>query len=199
MRPYFAIAFLSVALISPSPAKIKPKKMSVWMMPSDRCGSGFYVEQEPNPFLTNVTEFKEKGVVRFRSDSGTLENYPDEITLRVQYRADTGSFRTTVPTNPPKVCSPIDPNHIKFKAMWSNGSRTLAADGVILRQKDLGPEPFCELTCSDLWLYELRIDSKDVPLTDKLVILIDSPEGKHIAKLAGGLAPLEHVVNPITN
>jgi hypothetical protein len=199
MRRYFAVALLSVVLVSSSPAKSKSKNMSVWMMPSDACGSGFHVEQEPNPFLSDVTESKEKGVVRFRSNSATLENYPDEITLLVQYRADAGFFRTAVPTNPPKACNPIDPNHVKFKAMWSNKSRTLAADGVVLRHKDLGPEPFCELTCSDLWVYELRIDSKDVPLTDNLVILIDSPEGKHLAKLVGGLGPLDHLVNPITD
>jgi len=45
-----------------------------------------------------------------------------------------------------------------------------------------------------LWVYKLRIESKDVPLTDNLVILIDSPDGRHFAKLAGGLGPLEHAV-----
>jgi hypothetical protein len=36
-----------------------------------------------------------------------------------------------------------------------------------------------------------------VPLTDNLVIQIDSPEGKHLAKLFGGLGPLDHVVNSV--
>jgi len=200
MRLYFATALLSlalVALVSSSPAKNKPKNMSIWMMPSDACGSGFYVEQEPNPLLINVVKLKKKGVVKFRSASGPLESYPDEITLKVEYRADASFFRTNVPTNPPKACNPIDPGHVKFKAMWSNKSRTLAADGVILRQNDLGPEPFCELTCTELWIYELRIDSKDVPLTDNLEILIDSSEGKHLAKLVGGLGPLGH--DPVTH
>lgn len=167
-------------------------------MPVEGCDASFYVDQEPNPFLTNVVELKEKGVLKFRSDRGTLENYPDEIMLRIQYRrADDGFLNTTVSTKPRKICPPIDPSRVKFKAMWSNKSRTLAADGVVLQQENLGPESFCELKCSDLWLYKLRIESKDVPLTDNLVILIDSPEGKHLAKLVGGLGPLEHVVNPL--
>jgi hypothetical protein len=49
MRPYFALAFLSVALVSSSPAKSKPKNMSIWMMPLESCDAWFYVEQEPNP------------------------------------------------------------------------------------------------------------------------------------------------------
>jgi hypothetical protein len=199
MRLYFALVFLFLALVSSCPAKSKSKKMSIWMMPLEACDAWFYVEQEPNPFLINIIEFKEKGVVKFRSDTGTMENYPDEITLKIQYRrADAGFLGSTVSTKPPKVCEPIEPSHVKFKAMWSNKSRTLAAEGVVLQQENLGPEAFCELNCSDLWLYELRIESKDVPLTDNLVILIDSPEGKHLAKLVGGLGPLEHVVNPIT-
>jgi hypothetical protein len=197
MRQYFALVFVSVALVSSSTAKDKPKNMSIWMMPLESCDAWFYVEQEPNPFLMNVIEFKEKGVVKFRSDRGAMENYPDEITLRIQYRrADNGFFNTRVSTKPQRVCEPIDPSRVKFKATWSNTSRTMAAEGIVLQQQNLGPEDFCELSCADLWLYELRIQSKDVPLTDNLVILIDSPEGKHLAKLVGGLGPLEHVVNP---
>jgi len=198
MRPYFALIFLSVALVSSSPAKSKPKNMSIWMMPLEGCSSWFYVEQEPNPFLMNVLEFKEKGVVKFRSDSGVMENYPNEITLRIQYRrADDGFLSTTASTKPPKVCEPIDPSRVKFKATWNNKSRSLRAEGIVLQQENLGPEAFCELKCSDLWLYKLRIESTDVPLTDNLLILIDSVEGKHLAKLVGGLGPLEHVVNPV--
>jgi hypothetical protein len=82
--------------------------------------------------------------------------------------------------------------------LWST-SRTLPADGVALQQQDLGPEPFCELKCANTWIYKLRIESKEIPLTDNLVIVIDSPEGKHLANPVGGLGSLEHVVNPITH
>ena len=81
MRLYFALAFLCVALVSSSPAKSKPNNMSIWIVPLESCDAWFYVEQEPNPFLMNVVEFKEKGVVKFRSETEELENYPEEITL----------------------------------------------------------------------------------------------------------------------
>src|SRR5215468_2734364 len=109
MRLYFALAFLSATLVSSSPAKSKPKNMSIWMMPLEDCDAWFYVEQDPNPFFINVIEFKERGVIKFRSDTRTMENFPDEITLKIQYRGDAGFFRTTVPANPPKACDPIDP------------------------------------------------------------------------------------------
>ena len=198
MRPYFALVFLSLVLTSSSTAKHKPKNMSIWMLPLESCDAWFYVEQEPNPFLMNVIEFKEKGIVKFRSDRGTMENYPDEITLRTQYRRAERFVSSSVSTKPQKVCEPIDPSQVKFKAMWSNTSRTIPAEGIVLQEQNLGPEDFCELKCADLWLYKLQIQSKDVPLTDNLTILIDSPEGKHLAKLVGGLGPLEHVLNPTT-
>lgn len=199
-RLYFALVFLCVAVLSSSSAaKSKAKNMSIWLTPLEGCGAWFFVEQEPNPFLINVIEFKEKGVVKFRRDATVIEKYPNEITLRIEYRrADNNFFGTRTSTNPPKNCEPIDPSHVKFKAIWVNKSRNLAAEGVVLQQEDLGPAAFCELKCSDLWLFKLRIESTDVPLTDNLVILIDSPEGKRFAKLVGGLGPLEHVVNPIT-
>jgi len=194
MRPYFALLLLSVVLVSYASAKSKPKNMSVWLTQLEGCNALFYVEQEPNPFLTNVIEVKDKGVVKFRRDKEMLENFPDEITVRIEYRRNPeGGFLV-----PPKVCDPIDASGVQFKAIWSNKSRTVTADGVVLEQQDRGPELFCELKCADLWVYKLRIDSKEVPLTDNLLIMIDSPEGKHLAKLAGGLGPLEHVVNPIT-
>jgi hypothetical protein len=127
---------------------------------------------------------------------GEWENYPDEITLRIEYRVDAAFPKPTLSTMPPKACDPIDPSRVKFKAVWSNTSRTRAADGTVLQQENVGPESFCELKCSDLWIYKLRIESKDVPLTDNLVILIDSPDGRHFAKLAGGLGPLDHAANP---
>ena len=199
MRPYCALVLVLVVLVSSAPARNKPKNMSIWMMPLEACDALFDVEQEPNPFLTDVIEVKDKGVVTFRRDKETLQNFPDEITLRINYRpAEAGVLSTSVATKPPKVCEPIDPSRVQFKAIWSNKSRTVTAHGVVLQQQDHGPEPFCELKCADLWVYKLRIESKDVPLTDNLVILIDSPEGKHLAKLAGGLGPLEHVVNRIT-
>jgi hypothetical protein len=73
MRLYFTLVFLFLALVSSCPAKSKPKKTSIWIMPLGTCDAWFYVEQEPNPFLINVIEFKEKGVVKFRSDTGTME------------------------------------------------------------------------------------------------------------------------------
>ena len=198
MRDLSTLVLASLVLVSSALAKSKPKNMSIWMMPVDSCNALFEVEQEPNPFLTNVIEFKEKGVVRFRRDKEMLENFPDDVTLIINYRkAEAGFYKTSVTTKAQKACEELDPSRVQFKVMWSNKLRTLNADGIVLQQQNRGPEAFCELKCADLWVYELRIESKNVPLTDNLVILIDSPEGRHLAKLAGGLGPLEHVVNPI--
>lgn len=202
MRPYLALAVLAIVLLSSSHGKAKrhetgkPKNMSISMFQVEGCDAWFYVEQEPNPFLTNVVEFKENGAVKFRTDTEIVENYPDEIALRIEYRADRSILK--ISTMPLKVCEPFEPSRIKFKAFWSNASRTVPADGVVLKQEDVGPDAFCELTCSDLWVYQLKLESKGVPLMDDLVIAIDSSEGKHISKLVGGLVTLGPAANTIT-
>lgn len=164
MRLYFALVLLSLTLVSFAAARRKPKSMSIRMMQLEGCGASFDVQQEPNPFLTNVEEVKEKGVVKFRRDKETLENFPDEIRLRILHRSPSyGFFETTVPAKTSKPCSPVDPRNVRFKALWSNKSRSVSADGIVLDQQYLGPEPFCELKCANRWTYELRIDSKVYP------------------------------------
>lgn len=198
MRQYLTLVLLSVVLASSSPAQNKPKQMSILMMETIACDGVWAGEQEPNPFLINVTEFEEKGVIRFRSNTGILENYPDAITLRIEYALQPGFLSTGV-RKPSAVCDSIDPSLFKFKALWSNISRALPADVVVLQRDNLGPEPFCELRCADVWNYKLRIKSKNIPLTDNLLILVDSPKGKLLAKLVGALGPLDHLVNPVTH
>jgi len=161
-------------------------------MRSEGCDAQVHVEQVPNPFLTNMIEFEDKGVVKFRRGKETLENFPDEIIIKIYYRPTFSSFWL----KDTKACVPMDLSNAKFKALWSNKYRTTTADGMVLETQRLGPEPFCEDRCAETWVYELRIDSKGVPLTDDLLIMIDSAEGKSVAKLRGGLGPLEHNVNP---
>ena len=196
MQRYFALALLSIALVVPSAAKRKPQNVRLWMLPVEGCTASFYAQQEPDPFFTNIVEFKDKGVVKFRGATGILENYPATITLHIEYRTDLSILKTS--PKPQKPCPRFEPGLINFTAAWNNGSRTLPADATVTKREHVGPEPLCEMTCSDLWVYNLQIASKAVPLTDKLVLTIDSSDGKHLSTLAGRLGRLGHDVPPVS-
>ena len=190
MQRYFALVLLSLGVVLPSPAKRKPQNVRLWMLPVEGCTASFYARQEPDPFFTNIVEFKDKGVVKFRGATGILENYRATIRLHIEYRTDLSILKTS--TKPQKPCPPFDPGLVNFRAAWSNGSRTLPADTTVTKREHVGPEPLCEMTCSDLWVYKVQIVSRGVSLTDELAITIDSSDGRHLSTLAGRLGRLGH-------
>jgi hypothetical protein len=185
---------LSVAsLVAFSSAKKKSHDVAIWQMPIEGCNALFYVEQDPNPFLKNAQQVKVGDAVQFRVGDTTLERFPDEISLRVYYYPNSPSSFTTITG---KVCKTFDAGAIKFRAVWSNKSRNLTADGQLLDVERHDPEPFCEDKCSFWWTYDLRIAAKDVPLTDHLIVTMDAADGTRVAKLFGGLGPLDYQINP---
>lgn len=171
---------------------MKAKDMSIHMDQTDGCTRSFAVEQDPTPFLKHVREVKEKGVVKFRGGNrDVFQQFPAEIELNIYYRP----VSVNVLSKSSSTCTGIDFNALKFKATWSNRSRSLPAQGTVLNAVQHPPEPFCEDKCSPFWSYALRIESAGVPLTDDLIIEVTSGNGVHVATLRGGLGPLEHKKN----
>jgi hypothetical protein len=46
---------------------------------------------------------------------------------------------------------------------------------------------WCEDSCSGYWEYELRIDSENAPLKDRLVVRVDTENAAPIAEYVGEL------------
>ena len=130
--------------------------------------------------------------VQFYVGGKLFESFSDAVRLRIHYRVDpTGAFNSKS-----KVCNPFDPASLRFTATWANKSRTLKADGLLMNVQRDSPGPLCETECLPSWTYELQIEANGVPLTDDLILAVDSVDGTHIAKLIGGLGPLDYSVNP---
>ena len=172
-------------------AKTKNENFSIWLMQVDGCNSLFFVEQEPDPFLSNAERVKVKSVERFRQGTSVLDNFPEEIRLKVYYRSNPGGLIKC------RAAESFDPGAVKFSAAWRNKSRTLVANGTLLHVERHAPEPLCEDQCKEFWSYDLRIESRDVPLTDNLQLTVDAADGRHIAKLTGGLGSVRNSINPV--
>src|SRR3954447_13577997 len=78
MRSFCAVVLIPAMLAFSAYAK-KPRDMSISMMSLEACDALFYVEQDPNPFLKDVVEFKDKGVVKFRHGTQVFENPPAPV------------------------------------------------------------------------------------------------------------------------
>jgi hypothetical protein len=179
-------------LASPSLCKTKSHDVAISLTPVEGCRAVFYFQQYPNPFLKNARQVRVGNSVEFRVGDTSLKSFPEEISLRVYYRRTWSDFITVKSDS----CDPFDANTLRFIAVWSNKSRTLTAGGQTTSVQRHDPEPFCEDKCSDWWTYDLTIESKDVPLTDDLIVMITTADGTRVAKLFGGLGPLDYNVNP---
>jgi hypothetical protein len=142
----------------------------------------FYVWHEPDAFFSNLKEVKAKGGREYHKGHDTVANYPASLTVRVElWQGLTGS----------NSCLPLtafDPGSLKFLAQWQKDSQLVPAAGIFLVSEQSSPPTWCEDMCTAAWVYELRIDSQDVPLRSNLVLTIATREGTPLAKYVGKLS-----------
>lgn len=148
------------------------------------CVSPFLLSQEPDQFFQNIKENTVNGSVRFERDGNILKTFPDELILSFAYSRTQalGSCTAVVPQ--------FDPEKIKFKAVWRNGAQISAADGKFVLSEHQPSGVWCEQKCGGLWVYELRIESAGVPLTDQLEVTVEAGNGSRIAQFTGKLEEL---------
>ena len=143
----------------------------------------FHVWQEPNPFFKNLKQVKGKQSLQYRRGDDIIANFSDSMTIRVW-------FWKGVSVSAFNSCSALpafNPARIKFQAEWKNDSQTVPAKGNFVQSEQASPQTWCEDKCVDGWIYELRIDSENVPLRDDLVIRIEAQDGTRLAEYVGKL------------
>ena len=69
---------------------------------------------------------------------------------------------------------------------WKHDFQVVRAEGSFVVSEE-APQTWCEDRCSGHWIYELRIDSQNVPLQDDLVIRIEAEDGTRLAEYVGRL------------
>ena len=162
---------------------------------ASNCVGPFSLWQEPDPYFRNVQKKRVNGVVRFERKGEVLENFPDELTLHFAFS----------PNYPYAFCTAalpqFDPGKLKFKAAWRNASQTLLAEGSFVLSGRQHPGVWCEDGCSEAWVYELRIESLGVPLTDNLEITVESENGSRVTQFIGELGrhDPQNGFNPVLN
>jgi len=151
--------------------------------PKQQCAfQPFHVWQEPDSFFRDLKQVKSKGALQYRRDRDIVASYPDSTTVRVEIRLGVPELSSC------SILPPFDPAKLKFHIEWRSDSRTAPANGKVVQWQDSSAQPWCEDKCAGRWVYELRIDSQDVPLQDNLVIRIEAQDGSRLAEYVGKLS-----------
>ena len=145
------------------------------------CVAPFSLAQQPADYFQNVQKNTVNGSIRFERNGEILRNFPDELTIDFKYS----------PTHSLGFCTaavpPFNPEKIKFKAVWRNGAQISPAEGTFVLSERQVPGIWCEDRCVASWIYELRINSADVPLIDQLEVTVETESGSRIAQFTGKL------------
>lgn len=169
-----------------NPVKGSGQDISGW-----NCPAPFSLSQEPDPYFQDMRKSRVDGAVRFERAGKVLENFPDELTLHLVFLPNSHFCTVAVPQ--------FDPEKIKFKAVWRNGSQILPAEGAFFLSERPEPRIWCEDHCGGSWVYELRIESAGVPLTGQLEITVEAENGNRVAQFTGKLGPQDpqNVLDPV--
>jgi len=122
---------------------------------------------------------------KFHKNSEEITEYPDEITLLVRARTDCS-------TSPYDPADPMNSKRIKdfilslsFSLDWQTQLDRKPIEGF---SSDLLPPPSPVVAeqeqSAPAWSYILTLNTKDVPLTDHLVITVHSEADKLVTRMA---------------
>lgn len=141
--------------------------------------SPFRISLVQNPFFAGLREIRKKKTVEYRRGNEVVSNFPDEITVKVEV--------TPPPLiqGQPGIPAGFKAEGVKFSAAWNDGTRTVAARGMsVVEQTEKSPA-LCEDACGGYAEFELRIESAGRPLTDRILIRIDTTDGHPLGEYAG--------------
>jgi hypothetical protein len=175
-----AVVVLSAALITVAAAREKKVYGLVFEavrpLKAPPVSCYFLILQGADPFFKNLKQVKSKGSVEYRRGHDVVTDFPDSITARVFFRPSDLSNCGALPA--------FDPARIKFRVEWQNGTQIVPAKGTEIKH-ELRPGVWCENNCVGTWIYELRIDSQNVPLNDNLVIKIEAEDSTQLVEYIG--------------
>ena len=120
---------------------------------------------------------------RFYSGNREITEFPEELTVEIKARVVDCSVSRPQPLNDEtarKLASVIN-----FKVEWKKGVQQQPVEGFSLKISPPEPAPMSELApAPDVWTYMITVKSKNVPITDHLIVSINSGNGKLLTRLS---------------
>jgi hypothetical protein len=121
---------------------------------------------------------------RFYSGHREITEFPEELTVEIKARVVDCSVLPPHPVNDEtarKLASVIN-----FKVDWKKGLQQRPVEGFSLKVFPPEPAPMSELAPDpEVWTYLITVESKNVPITDHVIVSITSGSGKLLTRLSG--------------
>lgn len=115
--------------------------------------------------------------IEFRRKSQVIHDFPAELSVVLS--GTIGSCPTSVPNSVSAASLTNFINQLKIAAEWSNGAGARPVSDIsVIRHAP--PEVWWPETDAPHWKLEIKVPSKDVPLTDSLSISIQSEDGHRL-------------------
>ncbi len=140
----------------------------------------FTASMTAGDFFDGLRRIKTPTGAEFRKGSSVVDHFPEKISVEIR------GVVTKCSENPREVLVPglaADfMSSLRFEAQWGRGSEFQPAENL---SAQTSPRPLSKL--KNIWTYTVTIPSKDVPLTDHLVVSVLSKEGKKVTRFSARL------------
>jgi hypothetical protein len=127
--------------------------------------------------LAKLRKKRSAAGTEFHRGKNVVDRFPDELMVELSVTDCASPYAVPVRRN---ILASM-----QFEAQWRRGSEERPVSGLYvprMRSTEGSPEP-----SDTIQIYELSIQSADVPLTDQLVLRVSSADGKKIAEFVAGL------------
>lgn len=133
----------------------------------------------------------EKGRKFFsRKDSKEVKFFPERLTVKLDGGLDKCvNNGTSEESGANRLDFRLDHDlmtSLQFEVYWKRGFEMRKADFTVMG-KEQSRDLVEVLPTAEVWKYNLSVKSENVPLTDALVIVIRTPDGKTVSRLTGHL------------
>lgn len=143
-------------------------------------------------FFNELKSFNSENGVTFRRGTEEVSKFPDRLLLSLTLR-DQPCPSGLQPVGTSVYLTQETMKSLKLSLYWKHGLELRPASKISVLQLTADPiEPYAkdlaaELPKRYLWSYELGVPATDVPLTDSLVLIFRTPEGRIAARVAARL------------
>jgi hypothetical protein len=138
-------------------------------------------------FFTDLSRSEVSG--EFSRHGQIVAKYPDKLTVRVFAALGTCSELERSPRGSTSRDTSFNGDFmgsVIFECAWKRGFDERVADlGPVIQGRIANPTPFA--SNRDWWEYEFDVRSDGVSIGDSLVVIVQSPDGKLVARLSSRL------------
>jgi hypothetical protein len=146
----------------------------------DTCIS-FHASMSADDFFDGLERTETPRGPQFRKNSRILSNFPDDTSVEIWAyveRCSRQELRDLVPASATEFM-----RSLRFEAKWKRGVEFRSVEKLSI---ETSPPSWNETGVSP-WIFTLMMASKNVPLSDSLVVAVISEDGKKVASFSARL------------